>query len=123
LAGFDLNRTDNFVPVSDIAYIDAALGPKRAGQIAVALMPKILASSAAVLLFHCAWSLLPGWRREILRSANHKLVIIAEAGIPNLTEVKKDVRTPISILTVSANKRVAGGIRVNFRHLKPRKAL
>lgn len=121
VAGIDLHRPDDFVPVSGIHYLDGSAGSNRVAKDATEILPKVLASSAPLLVFSGVWSLLPGWRRQILHCAQHKHVILAEAGMPNLAEVKKLVRTPINIMSVSATQRVTEGIRVNWRRVKVRK--
>lgn len=120
-AGIDLHRPDDFVPLPGVVYIDGALAAERTGEIAAEFVPKVLASSAPLLVFNGVWSLLTEWHREILQSTKHKKVIIAEAGIPSLAEVKKVTGAPINIVTVSATNRVPEGIRVNWRCIKRQK--
>lgn len=122
LAGVDVHRPINFVPVEGLLYIDGTLEPKRLRRLIAGQLPRILVSAASLLVFNGVWNFVPEMRHDILRCAGHKHVILAEAGIPDMVLVKKWVRTPIHVVTLSASKLVREGIRVVYRRATRQKA-
>lgn len=122
IAGIDVHRPANFVPVEGLHYLDGTLDAKRLRQLIAGRLPRILMSAAPLLVFNGVWDFVPDLRRDILRSAAHKHVILVEAGTPNLALVKKLVQTPVNLVSLSASKLVREGIRVICRRVRTNKA-
>jgi len=116
--GLDLHRPTKFVPLEKVIYIDAALGLKDTRQLALETWPKILVSRASLLLLNGVWSALPEVREDLVRCANFKHVVLAEAATPDLADLKEHVSAPLHVLTLSDAKQASAGIRIDCRQLK-----
>jgi hypothetical protein len=77
------------------------------------VLPKILASRAGLLVFNRSWIAFPEIQADILRSAAHKHIILADDGKPDLRQLKLWVKSPIHLLTLSTARRSNHRIRVN----------
>jgi hypothetical protein len=71
-AGIDLHPSASLVPVESLIYMDGTTGVHFIRQVALKVWPRILTSSARVLLFHGLWSAVPELRRDIIRCARHR---------------------------------------------------
>ena len=117
-AGIDLLPSASLVPVESLIYLNGTADSALIRQIALKVWPRILTSSADLLIFHGLWSSVPELRADIARCARHKHVVLAEGRIAELTAFENRVSTPIHVLTLSAASRVLGAIRVACRRLK-----
>ena len=118
VAGLDLHRPRNFVPVESVTYIDGSIGLKHVRQLTLRVWTRILTSKAPIMLFNGVWSAVPQVREDLVRCTKLKHVVIAEEAIPHLADLKRRVTTPIHVLTLSAAKHVCGGIRIDCRGVK-----
>jgi len=112
-AGIDIHRPIEFVPVTSVRYIDESLDRSRVRELVLSVWPRIMTAAAPVLLFNRVWSQVPDVRRDLLRRADLKHVILAEDVVPSLAVLRKYITTPIQVLTVSQAKRTADGIQVS----------
>ena len=117
-AGIDLRLCSSLVPVESLIYLDGKADSHLVRQLALKVWPRILTSSAGLLIFHGLWSAVPELRADIARSTWHKHVILAEGATPDLTDFERRVSTPVHVLTLSVASRVPGAIRVACRRLK-----
>jgi hypothetical protein len=121
-AGIDLRLCSSLVPVESLIYVDGTADRHLIRQLALKVWPRILTSPAGFFLFHGLWSAAPELRKDIIRCARHKLVLLAEKELSDLTDlegqVPTQVPTPVHVLTLSVASRVPGAIRVACRRLK-----
>lgn len=118
--GIDLHRPFDFVPAESLTYCAPgdALGAK---ELTERLLPRLLTSKERLLIFNGVWSTLPEVRHDLLRCCGRNHVVLVEAGFPNLRALQSTVSAPLTLVTVSAAKRIAGGMLINCRHLRKRK--
>ena len=121
IAGIDLHRPANFVPVPGLLYVDGTQEPKRVRQLVAERLPRILTSAASLVILNSVWNWVPELRRDILACAGHKHIVLVEAGTPDLAMVKKSVRSPVHVVTLSTSKLVRDGIRITCRRVKSAK--
>ena len=112
-AGIDFHRSNLFVPVESLIYIDGDLSPDHARRLTQRIWPRVLTSGAPRLFFNRVWSSVPEVREDLLRCAGIKHVVIAEEGALDMGDRKNRVSTPIHVLTLSTTKSVPEGILVN----------
>jgi len=117
-AGIDLHRSNLFVPVESLIYIDGDLGPDHVRRLTHRIWPRVLTSGAPRLFFNRVWSCVPEVREDLLRCAGFKHVVIAEEGVSDMGDLKTRVSTPIHVLTISTAKSVPERILVNCRRVK-----
>jgi hypothetical protein len=117
-AGIDLHLCSSLVPVESLIYVDGTADVHLIRQVALKAWPRIVTSSARLLLFHGLWSAVPELRRDIIRCARHRHVILAERGLSDLTDLENPVPTPLHVLTVSEARGVPAAIPVTCRRLK-----
>ena len=117
-AGIDLHLCSSLVPVESLIYVDGAADVHLIRQVALKVWPRIVTSSARLLLFHGLWSAVPELRRDIIRCARQRHVILAERAISDLADLENPVPRPVHVLTVSDSKGVPAAIRVTCRRLK-----
>jgi hypothetical protein len=117
-AGIDLHLCSSLVPVESLIYADGTADRHLIRQLALKVWPRILTSSADLLLLHGLWSEVPELRKDIIRCTRHKHVILAEKGLFALTDLEERVPTAVHVLTVSGGKGVPAAIRVRCRRLK-----
>jgi hypothetical protein len=117
-AGIDLHPSAGLVPVESLIYLDGTADLHLIRRLALKVWPRILTSSAGLLIFHGLWSSVPELRADIARCTRYKHVLLAEGGKPDLTDFENRVSTPVYVLTLSAASRFPGAIRVACRRLK-----
>jgi hypothetical protein len=117
-AGIDLHRSNLFVPVESLIYINGDLGPDHARRLTQRIWPRVLTSGAPRLFFNRVWSTVPEVRDDLLRCAGFKHVVIAEEGALDVGGLKTRVSTPIHVLTLSTVQSVPEGILVNCRRVQ-----
>jgi hypothetical protein len=117
-AGIDLHPPAGLVPVESLIYLDGTADLHLIRRLALKVWPRILTSSAGLLIFHGLWSSVPELRADIARCTQYKHVPLAEGGKPDLTDFENRVSTPVHVLTLSAASRFPGAIRVACRRLK-----
>ena len=117
-AGIDLHRSNLFVPVESLIYINGDLGPDHARRLTQRIWPRVLTSGAPRLFFNRVWSSVPEVREDLLRCAGFKHVVIAEEGALDVGDLKTRVSTPIHVLTLSTAKSVPERILVNCRRVQ-----
>ena len=117
-AGIDLRRSNLFVPVESLIYINGDLGPDHARRLTQRIWPRVLTSGAPRLFFNRVWSSVPEVREDLLRCAGFKHVVIAEEWALDVGDLKTRVSTPIHVLTLSTAKSVPEGILVNCRRVQ-----
>lgn len=118
VAGIDLHFCSNLVPAESLVYVDSSSDANLIRQVALNVWPRILTSSARLLLFHGLWSALPELRRDIIRCARHRHVILAETTLSDLAGLENPVPAPLHVLTVSVSRGVPAAIRVTCQGLK-----
>jgi len=118
VAGIDLHRSNLFVPVESLFYINGDLGSDHARRLTQRIWPRVLTSGAPRLFLNGVWSAVPEVRDDLLRCARFKHVIIAEQGMPDVRHLKAKVSTPIHVLTLSTAKSMAERILVNCRRVQ-----
>ena len=79
-AGIDLHPSASLVPVESLIYLDGTADSHLVRQLTFKVWPRILTSSAGLLIFHGLWSSVPELRADIARCTRHKHVILAEGG-------------------------------------------
>jgi hypothetical protein len=117
-AGIDLHRSNLFVPVESLIYIDGDLAPDHVRRLTHRIWPRVLTSGATRLFFNRVWSCVPEVRDDLLRCAGFKHVVIAEEGALDVGDLKTKVPTPIHVLTLSTAQSVPEGILVNCRRVQ-----
>jgi hypothetical protein len=117
-AGIDLHRSNLFVPVESLIYIDGELGPDHARRLTHRIWPRVLTSGAPRLFFNRVWSSVPEVREDILRCAGIRHVVIAEEWALDMGDLKTRVSTPIHVLTLSTAKSDPKRILVNCRRVQ-----
>jgi hypothetical protein len=122
VAGIDLRRPTQFVPVENLVYIDHALAPNQIRRLTLEVWPSVLVSRARVLLLNRVWSAVPSVREDILRCASSKHVFIAEEDAPDWRRVRNTMRSPIHVVTLSSAPANSQRIRVRCRLLQSGKA-
>ncbi len=120
-AGIDLHRPVSFVPVESLLYIDHTIGVKEQRQLVATNLPRILTKRSALLLFNGVWSAAPEFRPHLLKCARQKHVILADEILPDLMALRRQLTTPIHVLTLWESKRSFGRFRVHFRVANPPK--
>jgi hypothetical protein len=120
-AGIDLHPSVGFVPVESLVYLDYAADSDRVRQLVLEIWPRILTSSAGLLIFNGLWSRVPEIRGDLLRCARHKHVVLAEAQMPNLADMEDRVCPPRHGLSLFSVKGMPGAIRVVCRRLTTQK--
>ena len=116
--GIDLRLCSSLVPVESLIYSDSKADSRLVRQLALKVWPRILTSSAGLLIFHGLWSAVPELRADIARCTRHKHVILAERASPDLTDFERRIPTPVHVLSVSEGRGVPAAIRVTFRRLE-----
>jgi hypothetical protein len=101
-SGIDLHRPTRFVPVESWIYIAEDISPDLARERVRNILPRILTSASPRLFFNDVWSVVPGVRDDLIRSAQSKHVFIADKAAPDMAYLKRVVSTPIRVLTLSA---------------------
>jgi hypothetical protein len=94
-AGIDLHRSNLFVPVESLIYINGDLGLDHARRLTQRIWPRVLTSGAPRLFFNRVWSSMPEVRDDLLRCAGFKHVVIAEEGASNVGDLTTRVSFPI----------------------------
>jgi hypothetical protein len=117
-AGIDLHRSNFFVPVESLIYIDGDLGLDHARRLTHKIWPRVLTSGVPRLFFNRVWSSVPEVREDLLRCAGFKHVVIAEEGALDVGDLTTRVSTPIHVLTLSTAKSVPEGILVNCHRVQ-----
>ena len=117
-AGIDLHLCSSLVPVESLIYVDGTADSHLIRQVALKAWPRIVTSSARLLLFHGLWSAVPELRRDIIRCARQRHVILAERTMSDLAGLENPVPPPLHVLTVSVSRGVPAAIRVTCRRLK-----
>ena len=117
--GIDMHVPTHFVPTESLAYLDGAGDLNQIREATLKLWPRILSSSGRFVICNGVWSAVPEVRQDMLRCTRKNHVLLAEAGLPDLAHVRSLVSTPIHVLTLSRSKRTPGGIRINWRRIKP----
>jgi hypothetical protein len=117
-AGIDLHLCSSLVPVESLIYVDGTADRHLIRQLALKVWPRILTSPAGLFLFHGLWSAAPELRKDIIRCARHKHVVLAEGALSDLTDLENQVPTSVHVLTVSEGGGVPAAIRVRCRRLK-----
>jgi hypothetical protein len=117
-AGIDLHRSNLFVPVESLIYINGDLGLDHARRLTQRIWPRVLTSGTPRLFFNRVWSSVPEVRDDLLRCAGFKHVVIAEEGALDVGDLKTRVSTPFHVLTLSTAQSVPERILVNCRRVQ-----
>jgi len=117
-AGIDLHLCSSLVPVESLIYVDGTADVHLIRQVALKVWPRILTSPAGLFLFHGLWSVAPELRKDIIRCARHKHVVLAERTMSDLAGLENPVPAPLHVLTVSDGKGVSAAIGVTCRCFK-----
>lgn len=115
--GIDLHRPANFVPVESMLYANPAWDAEKIRNLVIDVFPRILVSATTLLIFNRVWSWVPEIRKDILRCARRKHVILAEETFPNQQDVGLLPPVPVRVVTVSSSRKAVNGIRVTFRRM------
>jgi hypothetical protein len=118
IVGVDLHRPYNFVPVESCTYIDGTAAPEHVRRLVLTVWPRIMTSTAALVILNGIWSAIPALREDILRAAGRSNVVVTMEETPDLVELGRQVLTPLHVVTLSASKRIKGGIRLDCRQEK-----
>ncbi len=122
-SGIDLHRPARIVPVESVNYIDGTANPALIKELTSRLWLKVATASSGLVICNGVWSAAPDLRQGILQCSKRSHVLLAEARVPDLGCFKARLSTPLHILTVSAAKRVSGGIKIHCRRIKTLKGL
>lgn len=114
VGGLDLHVPKDYVPVLAMRYLDPASETKKLRQVVIAALPGLITSRAPLLIFRGVWFRVPAVRDDLLRRARTKHVLVAELGLPDLSEAKPNDTAPAHLLSL---KRVRLGIGIKCRRL------
>lgn len=121
VTGIDVDRPNKMVPVESVFHVDPFQSPSELKACLLNIWPRVQTASATLVILNGIWQRIPELRPEILRCANHKHVVLAESGVPDLHAVRSRVSTPLHVVSVSAAQHISGGILVNCRRVRPPK--
>lgn len=92
-AGIDLHRPDTFVPAPGIIYLEAHANLDCSRRLIFAKWLRVLTSTAPVLCLNGVWAAAPELRRDIIRAAARRSVIVADREVR--PEIGEAINTPI----------------------------
>lgn len=117
VAGINLSRPTRCVPLETCNYFDGSGGLDHVRPAVMKVWPKILTSSATLILLNDVWAI-HSLRADILRLAARRHVVLAIPEAPELAMVRQKVFTPLHIVSLSEPKSAKGKIRIDCRRIK-----
>lgn len=118
IAGLDIHRPVKLVPVSGVLHLDQKLDSDQIRSAALKILPRLLVSNSAQVVFNGVWSGVPEVREDIHRLARHKHVVIADPADNELNGLSESLALPVSLVRVSPFQRRKEGIQVICRQQK-----
>jgi len=100
MAGIDIHRPRDFVPLLSLKYIDETLSKERIRQLVLKVWPRII-TSRTLLLCNGVWSLVPETRTDLVRAPTMRHVILAEKRSADIASIMQSASAPLHVLTVS----------------------
>jgi hypothetical protein len=113
VTGIDVHRPTHFVPVPGIRYINDKLTLNQIRKVVLSVWPKLLTTTAQLVLLNGIWSAVPKVWDDLVRIAALKHVVLAEEPdlASSIQERMKHLET--RILRVSSSGQGRKSIRIN----------
>jgi hypothetical protein len=118
VAGVDMHRPTDLVPLNGVYYVDTKMGRDRMTTSLNKIWPGLLTSRAPLFLFNRVWSTFPELRPDIINLCRNSHVVLADLELPGPKDLKQ-VPREVHLLTISQKYDASGLIRLGFRRLKP----
>jgi hypothetical protein len=117
VTGVDIHRSDHFVPVAGLKYLDNLLRATEIQREFKRAWPAVCAAKAWLILLNGVWQNAPTSHSEIREAARKSHVVVADGSAPKAVDLTRGGLTPAHLVTVSPAREQPQWIRIEIQAL------
>lgn len=115
ISGIDAHKPDWFVPLPGVNYLQNRMNPAHLREAVQELWPDICAGKNHLVVLNRIWSAAPNFQRDIKALANDNNVVVADANVPDLLQLRRSKLWRAHLISVTEDPKSKQNILVTIQ--------